>query len=264
MSGFDTTWLALREPADLAARDAGLMEAADRYLLPNPSASILDIGCGTGSTWRGLSQRWGVERAWLLLDHDPQLLAEAQRRIGKAGTVDFRLFDLNAVADLPLAGVGLVTASALLDLCSERFCVTLAQGLAAARCGLYAALNYDGMMQWSVKHPLDAEMVALFNRHQRSDKELGMALGPDATACMADCLARHDFEIAAADSPWRLDEGASALQVPLLQGLRQPLLEAGNLAEEIVDEWLAFRLEAIMLPGSTCMVGHKDLLALPR
>lgn len=263
MSGFDKDWLALREPADRAARHDGLVADLARHLASLEDARVLDIGCGTGSTWRCLSDRLPAKVHWQLLDYDPALLAEAARQIGSNSTVAFRRHDLNDIATLPLDGASVVTASALFDLSSERFCTALVDRLASARIGLYAALNYDGVMHWSLPHPLDGQMVDLFNRHQRTDKGFGTALGPDATACLAHLLTARDFSVRIEDSPWRMDSRTAALQAEFLRGLRQPLLEMSELSEATVDAWLEFRLSAIGQPGSSCLVGHTDLLALP-
>lgn len=263
MSGFDKNWLALREPADHAARNEVLLEDLARHLAGLEDARLLDIGCGTGSSWRSLNDQLPGKIAWTLLDHDPALLDEAQRRIGEGSGVAFRQHDLNDIATLPLERVCVVTASALFDLCSEGFCTALADRLAAERVGLYAALNYDGLMHWSLPQPLDEQMVDLFNRHQRTDKGFGTALGPDATACLARLLTAHGFSVRVGDSPWRMDAGTAALQIEFLRGLRRPLLEMSELSETTVDDWLEFRLSAIGEPGSSCLVGHTDLLALP-
>lgn len=263
MSGFDKDWLALREPADRAARHDGLVDDLARYLSDMKDTRILDIGCGTGSTWRALNDRLPGAVHWGLLDHDPLLLEEAERRIGANGRVGFCRHDLNDIDTLPMKGVDVVTASALFDLCSERLCEAMADRLASTLCGLYAALNYNGIMHWSIPHALDEQIVDLFNQHQRTDKGFGPALGPDATARLARLLTTRGFSVRIEESPWRMDAGSTALQVALLNGLRQPLLEISELSEATIEGWLGYRLWAIGEPDSSCMVGHTDLLALP-
>ncbi|SMC53091.1 methyltransferase domain-containing protein [Rhizobium sp. RU36D] len=263
MSGFDKDWLALREPADRAARHKALVDRLVRHLQSTASPKLMDIGCGTGSTWRSLEADMPAEAAWLLLDNDGLLLQEAMRRIGPDRGVTVRQHDLNDIDGLPLDGVSIVTASALFDLCSEPFCAAFAQRLATAGSGLYAALNYDGIMDWSVTHPLDQKMVGYFNDHQRTDKGFGVALGPDATDCLAQVLSQQGYAVHIEDSPWLLDAASADLQQELLNGLRTPIVEMSGLPTDTVDEWLQFRLAAISAPGSSCRVGHKDLLALP-
>ena len=48
MSGFDTRWLDLREKADHAARDTGLLEKAIAHAdAGGQTVSVVDLGCGT-------------------------------------------------------------------------------------------------------------------------------------------------------------------------------------------------------------------------
>lgn len=263
MSGFDKAWLALREPADQAARHPGLVEVLARTLSALPDPRVLDIGCGTGSTWRSLARQMPGTTAWQLLDYDPVLLEEAERQIGSNPAVTFHRHDLNEVGTLPLTGTTMVTASALFDLCSEAFCEALTDRLVEAGCGLYAALNVDGVVSWSIPHPLDAQIVDLFNQHQRTDKGFGPALGPDASGCLARLFDAHGYHVTFEPSPWHLDQASSALQMELLKGFRQPLLEVSDVPQATIDAWLAFRLAAIHEPESSCLVGHTDVLALP-
>lgn len=263
MSGFETDWLALREPADRLARAPALLDILSRYLQAMLAPAIVDIGCGTGSTWRSLQSHVPNHTRWLLLDHDPALLEEAERGIGNDQGVAFRRFDLNDLQNLPLEGVPMVTASALFDLVSEDFCVAFSDRIVSQGCGLYAALNYDGIIRWTHRHPLDDDMVEAFNRHQQTDKGFGRALGPAAGACLVRLLEARGYQVEAMPSPWRMDATAAALQKAFLSGFRQPLREMSKHLEAEIEDWLAFRLAEIAAPESLCEVGHTDLIALP-
>ncbi|MGV0820692.1 class I SAM-dependent methyltransferase [Martelella sp. AMO21009] len=263
MSGFETKWLALREPADKLARAPALLDILSRYLQAMSQPFILDIGCGTGSTWRSLQSHVPEGTSWLLLDHDPALLEEAERSIGNNQGVAFRRFDLNDLPNLPLERVSMVTASALFDLVSEDFCVAFRDRIVDQGCGLYAALNYDGIIRWTHRHPLDDDMVEAFNRHQQTDKGFGRALGPAAGACLERLLEARGYRAEAMPSPWRMDATAEALQKAFLSGLRQPLREMSCHSDADIEDWLAFRMAAISAPESLCEVGHTDLIALP-
>jgi SAM-dependent methyltransferase len=263
MSGFDKSWLALREPADREARARPLIDALCRHLQGKAdSPSLLDIGCGTGSTYRTLSPVMPTTTRWQLLDYDPQLLLEAESQIGPSTAVTFRRHDLNDLEGLPLDGVSVVTASALFDLCSADFCDRFVDRLARQKSGLYAALNYDGVMAWSEAHPLDDRVVESFNRHQRLDKGFGPALGPDATEHLSRLLGARGYAVEIETSSWQLGPKHHALQAELLHGIRQPVTEIGTISPAELEEWLDFRLAAITMPDSSCVVGHTDLLAL--
>ena len=252
--GFSATWLALREPADHAARDRGLLQAAVRAAGDAPV--IVDLGCGTGSTLRAFEGELGQMPEWRLVDNDPALLDQAAQ--AAAGPVSAHQLDLRSLAAVPLDTATLVTASALLDLCSQVWLEELAALLARNALPFYAALNYDGDMRWTPADPDDAAVRAAFNRHQQSDKGFGPALGPNAASAIARVFGPLGYHVVTADSPWRLDRAQAALQAQLLQGIASAAAAAG---EAQAEDWLHRRLA--LIDSSTCLVGHVDLLALP-
>ncbi|MDR9395482.1 MAG: class I SAM-dependent methyltransferase, partial [Roseovarius sp.] len=146
--GFDASWLTLRETADARARDDALFDRARQLL--GAGASVLDLGCGTGATARAFAARGIHDVDWRLLDNDPALLTHASQACPGAATHEIDLADVDA---LPLEGVDLVTASALLDLVSRDWVTRFAERLAEARIGLYAVLSYDGVMRWDPSDP---------------------------------------------------------------------------------------------------------------
>ncbi|WP_137134291.1 class I SAM-dependent methyltransferase [Rhizobium sp. FKY42] len=263
MSGFDKSWLALREPADLAARDPGLVERTLSWLSQKERPVIVDIGCGTGSSVRALGTKFppDLQMDWRLVDYDSELLSEARRQLGDDG-FEYHQVDLNQLEDLPLEGASLLSASAFFDLASARFCEEMAALVAERHCAFYAALNYDGKVEWNHPHPLDSEVVRDFNQHQRMDKGLGCALGPQAVAHLQGAFESLEYRILVAESPWDLGEEQAMLQQEMLKGMVGPILEIGRLGPAEVDDWLAFRLDRVH-EFSSCRVGHLDILALP-
>lgn len=252
--GFSATWLSLREPADHAARDAALLTAAARAAGASPV--IVDLGCGTGSTIRAFARHLRQPAAWRLLDNDPDLLKLAAR--ATEDDVTTHQIDLRDLDALPLEGASLVTASALLDLCSRDWVRGLAERLAAQKKPFYAALNYDGAMQWSPAEPTDDAVTQAFNRHQRGDKGFGPALGPDSADAVAEVFKAAGFNVFQAESPWQLGPSEADLQRELLTGIAAAAAEAG---ENASDHWLHMRIGA--LEEARCRIGHRDLLALP-
>jgi hypothetical protein len=255
--GFDPAWLALREPADHAARDAGLLAQAARVAAAaGPRPVIVDLGAGTGSTARAFAGHLPPGAAWRLVDADTGLLTLALGALSGRGTG--HALDLGDLDALPLDGAALVTASALLDLMPEAWVDRLAARLAALRLPFYAALSYDGQMGWEPALPGDAAVTAAFNRNQRGDKGLGPALGPDAGARTAAIFRAHGFRVTTADSPWRLGPAEADLQRALLAGIAEAAAEAG--APE-AEAWGHARIEAA--GSGRTVIGHLDLLALP-
>ena len=145
MISFSADWLALREPFDVRARNPAVLAAVAAFLEPRSSVRIVDLACGTGSTFRAVNRHVSARQDWQLIDNDPALLSRAATALAINTAVRTVKFDLNGDLDAVLeGGVDLVTTSALLDLVSERWVEQLALKLAARSIPLYAALSYDG------------------------------------------------------------------------------------------------------------------------
>jgi SAM-dependent methyltransferase len=249
--GFSAEWLALREPADMAARDAGLLQRAAAAAGPAPV--VVDLGCGTGSTWHALAPLLPADTRWRLVDNDPALLDIAGTTVGdKAECVVADLADIDA---LPLEGATLITASALLDLMPDTWLSAFADRVNAP---VYAALSYDGRMEWTPPDHRDATVTDAFNRHQRGDKGLGPALGPDAAERAASLFAARGFAVDQAESPWRLGPDMADLHRELTRGIASAASEIGSAD---AAGWHHDRHEAA--DQIACIVGHVDFLARP-
>lgn len=250
--GFSAAWLSLREPADLAARDQTLLARAATCV---PAGGlVLDLGSGTGSTARAFAAQGTNGLRWRFFDNDPTLLAEAKLRMPQSEQVLGNLADIDA---LPLAGVSLVTASALLDLTPRHWVDALAKRLWQAQIPFYAALNYDGQMRWTPDLALDATVTRHFNQHQCTDKGFGIALGPNAGAHAAQAFKSHGFDVALAESPWTLGAAQAMLHDELLEGIGGAAAEAGL---DAASEWSRARRKTVAQGAG--VIGHIDVLAL--
>ncbi len=260
MSGFDKNWLDLREVADHAARDGDLRkQVINRLTLAGNGALVVDLGAGTGSTFRALSPE-ALHWRWQLVDNDPKLLAEARNRHDDAARIEYIEAHLDDISAEVFSDATLVMASALFDLVSESFLARLIAQLSQTEAGLYAALNYDGVCRWDDVHPLDGEVVAAFNSHQRRDKGFGPSLGPSAAPVLRSLLEDQGFQVTMATSPWRLDPTHAGLQRQFISGMATAVMETELLGKEEIDDWCAARLER--LESSGCYVGHWDVFAL--
>lgn len=276
---FSPEWLALREPADHAARSEALMARVGRHFAGRERVSVVDLGCGAGSNLRGTFAALPAVQDWRLVDYDPALLAAARSRLaawadearpegdrlllrkdGKSLSVAFHEADLNR--DLATAlpeGADLVTAAALFDLVSPAWIDGFVAVLAARGLPLYTVLTYDGTERWDPPHPADAAMLAAFHAHQGTDKGFGPAAGPKATQAMAGAFAAAGYDVARAPSPWELGPAFAELACELVTGFAGAVRETGHVPEADIAAWLAARRA-----GVTCHVGHEDLFAVPR
>lgn len=253
------------------------------------SLDILDLGCGTGTNLRHLAPLLAAagarEQHWTCIDIDTGLLSRLPARCAawaascQLGFTDrdgeiviegsdwhCRVRglqqDLAAKPErLPWPACGLVTASALLDLVSAPWLDALLERCTDARCRLLFALTYDGRCRLDPTHADDAMVLDLVNRHQRTDKGFGPALGPGAAHhCAARCTALG-YDVAGSPSDWQIAPDAAALQRALIDGWRQAVLAMDASRSDRIDAWHAARLGLIEKARSRIMVGHRDLVA---
>lgn len=262
MSGFSADWLALREPADRAARSPAVLEACRRCFAGRSAIVVCDLGSGTGAAVPAFGPFLPPRQRWVLVDNDPANLAAAVRlRAGEGIAIETRTADLAREPAPWPTDCDLVTATALFDLGSETWIGALSARMAAARLPLLATLTYDGQQSFSPAHTSDAAMLAAFNRHQRLDKGLGgPAAGPDGARLLAERLAAHGYHVQTGPSPWRLSSPRDArLIAAILEGWAAAATEAGLVPAALASEWLAARLART----DAMTVGHTDLFAVP-
>jgi SAM-dependent methyltransferase len=275
---FSPEWLALREPADHAARSQELLAKVAAHFAGRETINVVDFGCGAGSNLRGTYAALPDHQRWHLVDYDARLLAAARERLAgwadssrehgdtlhlsmgaKTLTVSFVQADLTRDLDhVLMPEADLVTAAALFDLISESWIAGFVAALKQRRLPLYTVLTYDGTERWEPPHPADAAMLAAFHAHQATDKGFGPAAGPRATDLMAEAFAAAGYHVGRASSPWRLGPDFAALTRELVTGFAGAVRETGTVPEDDIEAWLAARRA-----GVTCHVGHEDLLALP-
>lgn len=299
MSAFDAAWLALREPHDLRARDAGL---ADRFAAAVAAGSsrpvrILDLASGTGASLRALAPVIGVDQHWTLVDHDDGLVRRqaveiARWAAGRRWAVDaaqgqpaadpafvvlattsrgtarwtvacHRLDLAHGLEALDPAAYDGVTTSAFLDLVSSAWLERFARVLHSAARPLLAVLSADGIRTWDPALPGDATVLAAFERHQSRDKGFGPALGAAAPHRLAELLVDAGHGVMLAPSPWRIGPDDPAMLRPLLDDTLRAAAEADPDRAERFRSWAAERTRLLDAGRMSLTVGHVDLFALP-
>jgi hypothetical protein len=265
MAGFSADWLALREPADARARSAALTRAVSARLRHQTELRVLDLAAGTGANVRYLAPALPGDRdhrEWLLVDHDAALLSRAAAGAERVVT---RVCDLStgveAAGGSLCAGRDLVTASALLDLVSERWLRGLVSCCRAAGSVVLFALTYNGDMRCEPEAPEDAVVRDLVNRHQRNDKGFGPALGPAASQSAARLFGEAGYEVLTERSDWVLGAESEHLQAQLIEGWAAAAEQISPERSPQFQQWRARRRAHIAAGESRVIVGHDDIAA---
>jgi hypothetical protein len=281
-----SSWLALREAADAAARSVALTRAVADVLPRDRPLRVLDLATGTGSNIRYLADQLSGQQSWLPVDHDPALLAELPARTSawaaahgyevsveaegwvihgdglRCQVAEPRRLDLGALDDATIfSGRHLVTASALLDLVSETWLRALADRCRESGAAALFALTYNGQSRCVPVEPEDDTIRLLMNRHQKTDKGFGAAAGPDASADAARCFAALGYRVRRDTSDWVLGPDARELQRRLIEGWAEAAAEIAPERLPVIHDWLARRLAHVDAGRSQVTVGHEDLAA---
>jgi SAM-dependent methyltransferase len=266
MSGFSAQWLALREPHDLRARNAGVLDALAQAFRDRTSIAVVDLACGTGATARAIGPRLPSRQSWRLVDNDLGLLARAAA-LAKPPHVNVAPRPIDLARDLELALDGpldLITCTALLDLVSEEWLDRLVVEAAARRLPVYAALSYDGTVTLDPGEPFDQDIVAAVNRHQRRDKGFGPALGPEAVMVAIKRFERVGYRVAQGASNWVFGPRDRDIQNEILAGWAGAAREVGDLPTERIIAWFTRRRELVADQRAGMGVGHVDVFAIPK
>jgi SAM-dependent methyltransferase len=260
---FSAQWLALREPYDQRARSVTVLDRVASVFAGLPEISVVDLGCGTGSTVRSVGPRLPARQRWRLVDNDLGLLAQASALARPPNLlIEARTIDLVRDLELALDGaLDLVTISALLDLVSADWLDRLTVEAAARRLPVYAALTYQGRATLDPVEPFDLEIVAAVNRHQRRDKGFGSALGPEAGLRALRAFERVGYSVVSGSSDWEFASDDRAIQLEVLSGWASAAGELGDVPQGAIDSWLARRRALVAAGRSSMRVGHVDLFA---
>jgi len=278
-------WLAVREPADLTARSATLVERVRHALASTDTVRGLDLCTGTGSNLRYLIDRLPGRQTWLAADRDAGLLEElptklktwadahgySMRTEGQVSSlrggrcecdVETRAMDLDRLDAGLFEGRNLVTASALLDLVSESWLRLLATRCREAGATALFTLTYDGRSSCDPVEPEDDMVRELMNMHQKTDKGLGgRAEGPDAWSVAERVFTEAGYRVECAPSNWSIGPPERAFQRMLIEGWARAAVEIAPERADTIAEWLRRRLEHLEAGRSRIVVNHVDMVA---
>ncbi|GAB47447.1 hypothetical protein [Mobilicoccus pelagius] len=267
----EADWLALRRPADAAAREGTqrLLGRLWRHLRAHDETGghgpvhVVDVGAGTGANQEWLAPRLPFPSRWTLLDHDAALL-DHPTATGHAQRVHGGLDDLPRLVtgegEEDAAGPTVVVASALLDLLTGPELDTLTDLLLDTGTPALFALTVDGEVT-CVPHDPDDDLVHdAFEVHQQRDGIVGSA----ASAHVADRAREGDAEVVEATTPWRLTSADAPLLRRYLTDRAAVVAEHDPALAPRAQAWLERRLAQLDAGTLAVVVGHVDLLVLPR
>lgn len=260
---FSAEWLKLREPFDRRARNRDVLDAVFTAYANKTAITIADLACGTGSTLRTLNPHIKARQHWRLFDNDLSLLARAPESDPPQLLVQTLPVDLNRDLEMALDGLlDLVTTSALLDLVSDEWLERFAVEAAVRSVPVYAALSYDGRATLSPIDPMDDAVIVAVNKHQRTNKGFGPALGPDAARTAVARFKRVGYTVVSGEADWVFGPNDKEIQHEMVAGWATAAREVGESVADVAG-WMLRRRELIDAGRSSIRIGHVDLFAKP-
>lgn len=121
------------------------------------------------------------------------------------------------------------------------------------------ALTYDGRIRCTPEEPEDEDVRALVNRHQRTDKGFGQALGPSAVDAAGRYFVERGYVVRRAQSDWALSRDSGELQTALIVGWAEAACSIAPEQSGTVARWRARRLAHVEQGRSQIVVGHQDI-----
>ena len=263
-------WLALREPADAAARAPDLVKEIRSYLPIDGGVTVHDLGCGTGSMARWLAPQLTGPQHWVMHDRDADLLALAAANPpnvashGAPVTVETRPNDITRLDPGEMGGADLITASALLDMMTADELERLVVTCAGAGCPVLITLSVTGHIELAPPDPFDQRVADAFNAHQGRTTGARRPLGPDAVGAAVDGFTRLGVDVLVRPSPWRLGPEQADLAAEWFTGWLAAACEQRPELRPLTLSYARRRLADTASGTLSVTVHHQDLLARPR
>jgi hypothetical protein len=272
-------WLALRAPADDAARSAELARELASLLVATPATRpakaapllVHDHGAGTGSMSKWHAPQLPGPQRWVLRDGNADIVEHLDLRTvtdaaGRVIASDVVVEDLAALPRDAFHGAAAVTASALLDVITAAEAAHIVAACVAAGTPAFFSLSVTGVVRVrpSERHePVERAIAAAFNEHQRRDADGRRMLGPDAVPIVAGLFADAGWRVRRAATPWRLSRRSSALIGEWLDGWVDAAVEQRPALAGDAEEYRRRRQTQAAEGRLRVTVSHEDLLAWP-
>lgn len=124
-------------------------------------------------------------------------------------------------------------------------------------------LNHARLPERRLRRFSSPSIVDAVNRHQRTDKGFGPALGPSAAQTAIEAFERVGYTVSHGLADWEFGPTDREIQMEVLSGWAGAAREIGDPPLSEIVDWLERRRGLIAAGRSSLRVGHVDLLACP-
>ena len=282
---FSKSWINMRIYYDDLARSDALVKFLKRSNKAD-SYHLIDMCCGSGSFLIWTLKNELIFKECTLVDNDLDLLKSVKSNLRKnlkgkysfkanTNNSDLEIFRGSEVrstvrikkGDCDEYKIGknqsyIISYSAAIDLMSKS---SINNSLSKLGDGnvLFYSLCFDGQVKWNPSHPYDKYILSMFNRHQRSNKGFGAALGYESIEFLTKKAAKLGYRVAIKDSPWAIEnksERDMAFLKRYILDIKKSLYHLDQVDMDILKKWYLDKMNSLTNKKVRVHVGHKDIL----
>ena len=282
---FSKSWINMRIQYDLKSRSDLLIQ----YLKKNYSnydMELLDMCCGSGSFLI-----WSIKNKILfskctLLDYDMKLLKSIKSNLRKNLPKSFIIKSNSNNMNLILKKDNLISSSiiikkndcnkfngktkkfhvisysAVLDFMSKSSIIK-----SLKKCNdnnaIFFSLCFNGKVRWTPTNTFDKYILSFFNKHQRTDKGFGTALGSKSIEFVKRTANLLDINVTTKNSPWLIYNKSDRDKIFLhryLLDIKKALFHIEGIDKDILRKWYQDKKYDIENKSIKLSVGHQDIL----
>ena len=284
MNEFSADWLALREPADRAARSLRLSRLVAERLAGHEPVRVLDLGTGTGANLRFLAEQFPAPQQWTLVDRDAALLRQVAQRVSSWGTSQRlcgqrqrrRIRAPRRHVRLPDRDAGGGPLEVCRPVALRRTIAGHGVGPARPRLGPLARDADDAMPRGRGRGAVCADLRRPHRLRARPNRRTAWSAtsSTDISARRRDSAARSDptrqtrptrafqsagYEVDHDISDWQLTPARPSCSASCSRAGPRPPPQSIPRSSATIDDWKARRLSHIAAGVSLLTVGHTDL-----
>jgi len=284
--GFNAGWLNERYRFDTAARNHAIEQKCMLSFKEKDTIRIADIGAGTGANVIYFLDRFPMDQAWTLIEHDSVLIDAAKTRFINFAkehkytiqltdegliiatntnriTIDFAPISILEINTWPLIQeMNLITAGAVFDLFSEAQFQQFAEVILKNKIAFLATLNYQGM-SFLPQDEADDFYINQYEAHMIRPQDFGVRMAMHSTNLMYQYFKEKEVVVDKGPSNWDIQKTDSKMLHFLIDYMEGAIKEMKLTKEELTkfDAWLRQKRTMISDQKLSMKVLHQDLFS---
>tara|TARA_B100000900_G_scaffold154893_1_gene131547 strand:+ start:1629 stop:2501 length:873 start_codon:yes stop_codon:yes gene_type:complete len=282
---FSKSWINMRLEYDNYSRSNIL----NKYLKNNkymPDIDLIDMCSGSGNFLIWLIKNELSFNEYTLIDNDTNLLKSIKSNLRKNIPKDLKIKSNTNNMNLILCKdkfisskvlikkndcdnfnyktkrFHIISYSAALDLMSKSSIIKAIKRVNNLN-AIYFSLCFNGIVKWTPTNTFDKYILSFFNKHQRTDKGFGEALGPESIDFVNRYSIKQGMKVTTKHSPWIINNKTNQDKIFMnryLLDIKKALFHMEGIDRNILRNWYKDKKRDIEKKSIKLYVGHQDIL----